>query len=163
MASAERFRDDGRTIDDFTVDVLVRCPRCDATAHVRSAPATSVASADARPTRPWNELRRVVCAACSFTRTQPRRSVAFGGPFDPYFRLPLRLQAPCLGHVLWVYNAAHLDHLLDFIEASVRERYVGEPARSTSMVERLPEWMVTANHRDDVSSTLRSFRRLLLD
>jgi hypothetical protein len=85
----------------------------------------------------------------------------FGASVDPYFRLPVWLQAECCAHVLWAYNGRHLDLLESYVVARLRERgavavpYV-RPA-PMSLVERLPAWLKSAKNRDEV---LRSIRRL---
>lgn len=70
---------------------------------------------------------------------------------DPIFGLPLYLQIPCCGKVLWVYNGEHLERLRQYVEASLRER-VG--VLGWSMFSRLPGWLTAAKNRDAVVSSL---------
>lgn len=79
----------------------------------------------------------------------------FTGPNDPYFGLPLWLQAPCCGNVLWAYNAEHLDLLERYVGARLRER--GREPEMT-MLAKLPQWIKSANNRDQVLKTIRKLR-----
>jgi hypothetical protein len=172
----ERFRDDGRTIYDFLDIVLVVCPQCGERADVRPAPSADDRAADDRAVddravdnraggvgrlAEWLAPRRLTCARCGLTRTHDRPNAAFGRVSDPYFGLPLALQAPCAGHVVWAYNLAHLDHLLAFVSAKVRERPApmsANDARAASLVEKMPTWFGVAANRSAVTATLRRLR-----
>lgn len=84
-----------------------------------------------------------------------------GSPIDPIFRLPLWLQAPCLGQTLWAYNAEHLAVLVGYVGAGLRE---GTLERSAyTMVEILPRWMKLARHRGEVLRILDRLQRTLPD
>ncbi|MFD4246830.1 hypothetical protein ACFWP3_35365 [Streptomyces sp. NPDC058525] len=84
-----------------------------------------------------------------------------GGIVDPYFQLPLWLQASCCGHVLWAYNVRHLDLLEAYVAAKLRERGELVPAAPTSLVERLPTWLKAAKNRTEVLRTIRRLRSTL--
>jgi len=90
---------------------------------------------------------------------QRRQSARVSGPNDPYFGLPLWLSTACCGHVLWAYNAEHLDRLEDYVSARLRER--GPIVGSMSMLERLPRWIKEAKHRDDLLRTIHRLRTAL--
>jgi hypothetical protein len=86
-----------------------------------------------------------------------------GGPEDPFFGLPLFLQAPCRGEVLWAFNARHLEALGAIVGAAVRERARaalarGEGVGSHSMLSRLPRWMKAAGNRRAVLDGLEKLR-----
>jgi hypothetical protein len=85
-------------------------------------------------------------------------AVEFGGPADPYFGTPLWLATDCRGHVLWAYNAEHLDLLEAYVSARLRER--GSIPGSMSLVERLPAWIKDGRHRSEVLSGLRRLRAM---
>jgi hypothetical protein len=149
----QRFRDDGRLIGDFLDVILVVCPRCGARAEVRPLPGTPVV----RYTSP----RRLTCAACGLSRSITKPTAAFGRATDPYFDLPLALQAPCAGHVVWAYNRTHLDHLLAYVEATIRERPASKPevpAPPTSLLEKMPAWFGAASNRTPIAAALRRLR-----
>jgi hypothetical protein len=72
-------------------------------------------------------------------------------PVDPAFGLPLWLQSPCCGEILWGYNSSHLRSLRDYIAAGLRERTNG---LHWSMFQRLPKWMSAHKNRDAVLACL---------
>jgi hypothetical protein len=83
----------------------------------------------------------------------------FSGPDDPYFGLPLWLSIDCCGKVLWAYNAEHLNLLEGYVGARLRER--GDFLGTMSMLERLPRWMKSANHRTEVLRAIQRLRKSL--
>jgi hypothetical protein len=109
-----------------------------------------------RPAQGQTEDR--VCPACHRRASLPLRwypQPFGGGAVDPVFGLPLWLQAPCCGHVLWAYGREHLEELRAYVAARQRER---SPASGFwSMVPRLPRWVGAAGNRDAV---LRCLDRL---
>jgi hypothetical protein len=150
-----RFRDDGRRIEDFADHVIVVCPRCGEHADVRPFdPGDGVRRNAAASVTP----RRLVCGNCALTRTHLQASAGFGRATDPYFDLPLALKAPCAGHVIWAYNTAHLDHLLAYVEATIRSRPIPatpEEKMPASLLERMPGWFGAASNRAAISRALR--------
>jgi hypothetical protein len=74
-----------------------------------------------------------------------------GSSRDWYFGLPLWLQTPCCGKTLWAYNEAHLDYVEHFVRATHREEM------PDALAHRLPSWMKSAKHRDEL---LRGIGRL---
>jgi hypothetical protein len=102
-----------------------------------------------------------VCRQCGANRDWTARQsggalvgVALGGPNDPFFGRPLWLQTPCRGHLLWAYNARHLDVLHTYVAADTRER-TGPPM---GMLDRLPAWIKKANHRAEVLRAIDHLR-----
>jgi hypothetical protein len=84
----------------------------------------------------------------------------WGGPVDPFFGLPLWLQAGCCGgRTLWAFNRRHLDLLEAYVGAKLRER-CASPG-SSSMLARLPAWVKSAKHRDEVLRTISRLRSSL--
>jgi hypothetical protein len=131
-----RHFDDGPTIYAFAdPQVLVVCPRCQAMAHVRGEGLGT---------------RRLTCTGCGLTR-ESGKDTLWGEPVDPWFRLPLWLQAPFRGHVVWAFNERHLAELRAHIAAQHRER---GPGTTRSAFARLPTWLTSAKHRDDVLALL---------
>ncbi len=140
-------------LEDFGDEILVICPRCEATARV------------GRP-RTGGADRRVICGRCGFTRdsTGPHppapRTPADGAVREHCFHLPLRLQTPCAGQVLWAYNQRHLIFLDAYVRAPLRERR-RHPSTGWSnggLASRLPRWLKAARHRDAVLAALASLR-----
>lgn len=157
-----RFLDNGRRLAGYADRILVVCPRCTARAEVLPA-------AGLPELRYYSELlyrpRRLVCARCGAHRdwTAQRRgaavvAVTLGGPDEPFFGLPLWLQVPCRGRVLWAYDDRHLDVLADYVAAGLRQR---PDWPSMSMLDRLPAWMKTAGNRADVLRAVGRLRTLL--
>jgi hypothetical protein len=156
-----RFLDRGRPLAAYSDLIYVVCPRCGGRGAVVLRP-------DLPPLRYISELqyrpRRMVCPGCATTRDwqAERRNgalvgVAFGGPNDPFFGLPLWLQTPCCGHLLWAYNRGHVDTLDAYISADLRER----TGPTMGMLDRLPAWMKVANHRAEVLRSIGHLRSQL--
>lgn len=153
-SATERFTDQGQKIYDFGDSFLVRCPRCDKRAQVAPPPALAAQ---------WRPLSiaevRLTCAQCGLLRTNAGDEMHIGGPCDWYFGLPLWLQTPCCGHTLWSCNARHLAFLERFVGATLRERVSGVGNRS--LASRLPDWIKSGVHREDVLAGLGKLRALL--
>ncbi|MEU8109269.1 hypothetical protein AB0C18_36740 [Nonomuraea muscovyensis] len=171
--SESRFRDPGVRLWHFAREILVRCPRCDGRAAVTIRPADRDAH---RYAVGWlTAPHRLTCGGCGhaaewaprewrsglgdayFTAGGPFVVPRLGGPYDPYFGLPLWLRRRCCGgRTLWAYNVAHLDLLEGYVGARLRERPV--PAGSQTLLERLPGWMKAAGNRDELLAAIRVLR-----
>lgn len=88
------------------------------------------------------------------------------GPQDEHYDLWLR--TPCCGSkVLWATNDGHLTYLEDSIGASLRERPeavispMGRRWIGRGLSSKLPEWMKSAKHRDEVIAGLARLRAAL--
>jgi hypothetical protein len=152
----ERFRDPGSVWMSFLgEEILVRCPGCQGLAMVVFHPEHD---ADGPVSRHAFAPHRLVCPACGVTREWSGRQITrHDDARDPYFGLPLWLQASCAGgNLLWAYGLRHLDLLEDYISARLRER--GFPPGSMSMVERLPAWLKSGRNRDEVLRTIHHLR-----
>jgi hypothetical protein len=126
------------------------CPSCNAKAFVL-------------PAQPETEAVRVVCHACGFADEADGTARRYGWsaehPTDGYFGLDLWLQVRCVGHTLWAFNRRHLDVLERYVAATLRERQrTDEGWRNASLVSRLPRWMTSGAHREDVLSALAALR-----
>ena len=148
--SVIRYADTGATIYGQLQEILVVCPRCRACAHV-------TVRLGAAPSLPgYFTDRRVICAACGYVKEWNKRGIGFNWNAslmrDCYFGLPLWLQTRCCGHVLWAYNRQHLHIIEQYIAAHLREHRADAKAgwRNSSLVNRLPEWMIVARHRQAV-------------
>jgi hypothetical protein len=157
--SERRFRDPGTTVYELADRVLVVCPRCEHQATISRR-----TSEDSSPDDTWARImapKRLTCASCLLGRDWPgNQAVAFGGPTDPYFHLPLWLRQPCCGQVLWAYNERHLALLRSFVAATVRERAAFTDAPS-SMLEKLPRWMTLAKHRREILAAITALQERL--
>lgn len=161
-----RARDPGHhLLAAFVDEILVICPGCERRVAVRPA------GEDASLFAP----RRIACGQCGTVKSWPPEGKKAGpktvrldqhGGADPYLGLPLWLQTPCRGHVLWAWNERHLTELERWIGADLRERTrTPGPAatdRHETMLESLPDWMTTAGARDDVIRSLSRLRGLVV-
>lgn len=145
----------------FADKILVVCPGCSGKALVSAielhGPAPLIGHA------------RVVCTGCGYNkimeniskRPDPKQKrgkiLVFGAPLDPYFHLPVWLQADFSGEVLWAYNMEHLDFLAQHVGAKLRERN-GFQYRVRSIGARLPRWMTSAANRDAVLRAIEKLR-----
>lgn len=119
---------------------------------------------------------RLTCLQCGRSRQQasmrpgvltsrrasrwPANHYAIGDAADPWFHLPLWLQAPCAGHVLWAFNARHLEFLRVYVAATTRDRYTrGGLSRNSLLTSRLPRWMKLARHRAAVLAAIEKIQR----
>ncbi|MCQ4206225.1 hypothetical protein [Streptomyces longispororuber] len=156
----DRHTDHGAPLARFAGAILVVCPRCGGRATVAQRPGLpELRYAMELLFRP----RRLVCAGCGATddweaerRGSALIGVTLGGTEDPYFGRPLWLQVRCAGHVLWAYDADHVDALAAYVGARLRER--GPASPTTAMVPRLPRWMTAADRRTEVLAALAALR-----
>ncbi|MFC8917748.1 hypothetical protein ACFT5C_18445 [Streptomyces sp. NPDC057116] len=156
-----RHQDHGMWLAQFTGQVLVVCPRCGGRALV--APLPGLAKAPYFSALLF-QPRRLTCAGCGAIAdwTAEQRGAGLvgavpGGTEDPFFRRPLWLQTRCAGRVLWAYDERHVDALAAYVGAGLRERYASP---TMGMFARLPAWMKSAKHRDEVLVGLAALRAL---
>ena len=159
------FTDLGETLEDFAETIYVRCPRCQKRAHVSGLPAhEEIQSADDarhRFQQSWLP-RKLSCLHCSYISTWKGTVQRRGGPYDWYFRLPLWLQTPCCGEILWAFNEEHLSFLERCITATQRIKFHAEgQLRNGTMASRLPIWMKRAKNRDAVIKGIEQLKVLL--
>jgi hypothetical protein len=129
-----RHRDSGACLCDLaTTPVLVTCPSCGARA---------VATSD-----------RLVCSTCAHAR--PYKRVWCWE--TSRFVADLWLTTPCAGHTLWALNAQHLDLLESYVGATLREDAYPSSVRRMTILAKLPAWLKSAKHRNEV---LRGIGRL---
>jgi DNA-directed RNA polymerase subunit RPC12/RpoP len=147
-------------IYEFARNILVVCPNCAGKALVRSND----------PDLKVFEIRevRVVCPGCGFNKTldgishrddpkQKRgKALIYGTPVDPFFHLPVWLQADFSGEVFWAYNLEHLDFLAAHVGAKLRERNQANAPRSVG--SRLPRWMTSAANREAILKLIEKLK-----
>ncbi|GAA4607747.1 hypothetical protein BJY16_006490 [Actinoplanes octamycinicus] len=143
-----RFQDPAVWLETLATDGIdVVCPHCGCRAVVSAEPDEGAYAMH------WP--RRFVCTGCAHVaRWQPKGGISYwGGPVDPYFRLPLWLRARCCGgRTLWAFNEAHLALLAGYVGAPLRERNPQRPG--LTMVARLPRWLKSAKNRDEILRTI---------
>ena len=141
-----RFIDDEEYLEGFSDEFLVVCPRCSKRAEVRIDLTRQDTSSG------WRAPRKVVCPHCAYHKVWEGNSISYGDSYDWYFHLPLWLQIPCCGKILWAYNKNHLAFLEDYVGAVLRERH---PNKNKTLASRLPTWMKEAKNRDEVLKCIR--------
>ncbi|MGE3268988.1 MAG: hypothetical protein AB7P40_09590 [Chloroflexota bacterium] len=149
-----RFRDDASLPMYDGSPSLVECPRCRERAEL-----VFQISPDNPSSRSYTAPPRVVCSRCSYAEVRnPGQPVTRDEAREPLTGLPLWLQTPCAGHVLWAWNSWHLDFLERYVSAGLRER---TPNINVSLASRLPAWIKSAKNRDDVLKGIRRLRHRL--
>lgn len=117
-----------------------RCRRC---GHWFNSTVWSAFGKGARTVNP--------CPICHEYRESESRWRDVRSPVDPFFGLPLFLQAPCCGEVLWAWNLEHLDLLAAVVGAALRERDRVSTAKSNdTLLGKLPRWVKAAKNREAV-------------
>lgn len=158
---SSRFTDPGVDASVFVDVVLVECPRCRRRASITRFPTPTAEDGTSWGDRVFG-ARRLACSECGHARSWPegRPTVRWHQDGrDPFFGLPLWLRAPCCGSTLWAYDAEHLLVIRSWVAADHRER--GSPPPSATghrgdrweyetWLERLPAWMTSRKHRDDI-------------
>jgi len=139
-----------RTIDDFMGKILVVCPRCSGMATVNS--------------RGGFGLARLACELCGSAQSKDVRTYSLGSADDPYFGLPLWLQAPCSTQTLWAYNSEHLLFLKQYIGATDRRRPIRSPIDPLNrlLASRLPKWMQLSKNRDQILKVIATIETKLV-
>ncbi|MFH9466139.1 hypothetical protein ACH4LT_02385 [Streptomyces clavifer] len=164
MLSSHRFRDSRHTKYHFVDQVLVRCPKCTGIASVAPVPAALVSG---KASSSLFAPRRLVCRACGLARHATAGLRLFRGTgeaVDPYFGLPLWLQAETRHGWVWAYNPAHLDLIRQFVQAPLRERPPWDSkGRKMTVVARLPTWIKSAKNRAEVLRAIERIRSSLVN
>lgn len=158
MGSNERFQDPGGTVHELMACLLVVCPQCQGCARNRRIEPSDVATF---------APRRLVCD-CGYSKAWTRQTLAPpGNARDQYFELPLWLQTPCCGEILWAYNREHLDLIESLVAAKQRERARDDGTRDPwdphgshvrSLVSRLPKWIRLAKNRASILLAVQKLR-----
>lgn len=163
------FTDFGQVIDDFVALMYVQCPRCQRCAQVRRMPddkkelLADTSDSDVRRSyqSSWSP-RKLSCLHCSYTALWQGKIQHRGGPYDWYFGLPLWLQTPCCGEVLWAFNEEHIRFLEQYVTARQRVKfYVKSQMRNRTLASRLPAWMKSAKNRSEIIKELGRLRERL--
>ena len=94
-------------------------------------------------------------------------------PLDAVFRLPLWMQTPCCGHLLWAFNLRHLQLLIEAVGQPLAEGVPGSGVSAVAEFGRaacqtmelmrltgLPAWVRAAEHRAAVIVSLNRLKAL---
>ncbi len=167
MTSA--FTDSGQTLANFVETIYVRCPKCNKRAHVIRIPddeeeiLAETSSRQGSPSfRRSFSPRKLSCLHCGYTSIWQGNGLRRDGPYDWYFQLPLWLQTPCCGDILWAFNEEHLSFLERYVTAKQRIKYYAEgQIRNGTMASRLPTWMKSAKNRDQVLKGISRLKEMV--
>lgn len=138
----------------YTVSVKRNCPQCGKEIY-RSINNVS---------EPKSELK-VACPHCKYSTTyQAKNSEQFtvltdSLPSDDYFYLPLWLVKPFKEQYVWAYNQEHLDFLLRYVSADLREKRWHDNSVRRSLEQKLPKWMKLAKNREKIIKILMQLQR----
>ncbi len=143
----ERFQAGNTTLGDFTDDVLAECLMCGGCVHVV----------------PVGDAHRAACPACGWSRGSNGPMTSWGTAHDPWLGLLLWLRTPVAGETLWAFNEAHLAVLEAYVRADLRERGDYDRRLPRPMVDKLPAWLKSAKHRDEVLAGIARLRKRLAE
>lgn len=154
MNAKDNTQEELRTIWHFTDEFLVVCPRCQHQAMVKPSTETvppRLTCTNCGLLQEWASTSKGVLTSGS-AQDWPAGQYAIGDSYDPYFHLPLWLQAACDGHVLWAFNQRHLRFIRDYVAATNRStppRHATDPLNGL-LESRLPRWIKLAKNREAV-------------
>jgi len=157
----ERFLDTGTKIYDFYDEFLVVCPKCGSMAKVIVDEAEFQKLPQKKTQKFRNNFfgpRRLICLGCLHRDFWKGTQIVTGAGVDWYFRLPLWLQIPCCGEVLWAYNQNYLELLENYVGAKLRER---TKERRSSFLSKLPKWIKSAKNRDEILKAIKKLKEKL--
>lgn len=156
------------TVWDFGDSFLVVCPICSRRAMVSDRGAHPgyrivLTCRECGHSDTWKYASPGIGYTNDLARYTPGQ-VCIGAAADWYFHLPLWLQVPCCGEMLWAYNADHLQFLEDYVGATLRERRRDEEFgwSNQSLASRLPTWMKSAKNRSTVLKCLAKLKAMLV-
>jgi len=160
-----KFNAYNKTIYDFITDIYIVCPNCEKQAIVKSKGFLK------------EKDKKEICLICPecgmnkyFSDMPPNtltsdknpissktRSLILSTNIDPYFRLPLWLQAELPDGLLWAYNYEHLDFLENHVSAELRFRDTNHNNHH-SLGVRLPKWMTSKKNRTQVLKAIEKLK-----
>lgn len=73
------------------------------------------------------------------------------------------LQAPTRHGIIVAYNPQHLVELKKFIQADLRERHKDICYRNRSYFSRLPAWIKSARHRNEILKVIARLEQMILN
>lgn len=179
--AGDRFRE-AASIWTFRANVLVRCPRCARQAAVIDALDVSrLTCAQCALVREWDgRLHCIGEDGRPHIYSRSRHSGTWvdaetgrsGTPTDRLygrdylFGLELWLRSECCGgHLLWALNEEHLDWIEAYVSAQLRERSPNSPsapsASHSQLARKLPAWLKSAKHRDEIIRNIQRMRASL--
>jgi hypothetical protein len=77
------------------------------------------------------------------------------GGNDPHFGYPLYYQGSFDGKSVWAVNREHLQYMIDYLEADLREK---PPGAKKMQADHMPTFMKLAKNRNSIVKLLRKIR-----
>lgn len=161
-----RFLEGDTWLSAFANEFLVECPHCGHQAVVRNRmPDTlggdvALTCAHCGHSAVWDRPDAITMRSGGGPMPDSAGALMVGAPVDWYFHRPLWLQAACVGHTLWAYNADHLAFLERYVRATLRERE-RDPVygwHNKSLASRLPKWIQQGSHREAILQCIARLR-----
>ncbi len=135
--------------------ILVHCPRCDERAIIDAA----------------SGFVRLTCPSCGYVREEepkspadmiPASSLAVYNDGHTEFGAKLWLETTCCGgHRLWALNVRHLDYIERFVRSTDRDSEFPSLPGHRQLADKLPPWMVSHKHREEVTRAIDRLRLTL--
>ena len=137
----------------FAKPILVKCQNCLSMAQV------SVDLSD-EITDPEVSFS---CVKCGQSKKRSGKTASLGGPYDVFFRFPLWLQTEFQNKTLYAYNEPHLNWLINYVSAEIRERNLSKDGgyRNRSLSSRIPKWMKESKNREGILKALFKLKKIL--
>ena len=131
------------TIADTLWHVTLFCDSCRQTHHLYPTSANGQLSHALRH-------KTLACPTCTKLATviKAKQIDTTYPPYQGAFGLELYLREPTPLGEIWAYNPKHLAALKTYVSADLRERT--KQASNSSYFSRLPTWIKSAKHRDDI-------------
>jgi len=133
MTVSLRFKDANLTLDAFSDETWVVCPKCGDKAIVRSTKSS--------------EKAELHCTSCHYVTNKPVRSEkkSYSSTTDYWFDCELWLQDSFKNELFWAHNDEHLAYMKEYIGAGLRQR---NDRKFFTLVEKLPGFIKSAKNRD---------------
>ncbi|SFT39914.1 hypothetical protein SAMN05216474_0343 [Lishizhenia tianjinensis] len=110
------------------------------------------------PTKEPYIKSEITCEVCKSTQEYNLKWYRYreDKPTDPFFGFDLWLQTSIKENVLWVYNIDHLDYLMEYVNATLRE---DNGRHKYSMIRNLPHWVKSGKNRKIIVKKLSKLKR----
>jgi len=139
-----RFQDENLLLNHFYQEVCVVCPTCakKATAKVNDETKTV----------------RLFCTNCGCNKEASTtiKNGTIETAAHQYFQAQLWLQAPFKNEIFWAYNDKHLEYLVRYIAATIREH---KDRTGFTLLEKLPKFYHEAKNREALLKIITKLQR----
>jgi hypothetical protein len=113
-------------------------------------------------------LLYVKCPYCGAVQSDKVRKVAekwsvieeIKNGIEPYFDFPLYYQSSFDSKPVWAISREHLQYMIDYIQADVREKPTADYIVKKTQADHLPTFMKLAKNRDGMIKILRKMQTM---